>query len=253
MGVHPLAEPPPADQPARGCLDCGNTLLPGQKFCAQCGQRASVGRLTLHDIGHEFVHALVHTDRSVYALLRSLVLRPGIVAREYVLGKRRRYFGPFATLVILIGISTLLSELLGFESITSAESLNGLQSFLNRHVNLIVFAQVPLFGLLCMGLFRADHFSFAEHAVMVAYAFCLRVLLFLFIGLPFWYFFHNPALLGWVLLVTWSVYFGFAATQFYSGNRLATWLKGAVAAALLLQLSAVLINGLAAGYDRLWR
>jgi Protein of unknown function (DUF3667) len=61
----------------------------------------------------------MHGDRSVLALLRSLLLRPGFVAREYVFGKRRRYFGPFATLVILLGVSTLLSELVRFESITS--------------------------------------------------------------------------------------------------------------------------------------
>lgn len=241
-----------AVQATRICLDCGGELLPRQKFCPECGQRTSLSRLTLHEIVHEFLHSLVHADRSVYALLRSLLLRPGTVAREYVLGRRRRYFGPFATLAVLIGVSTVLSELLGFESITSSAPLNAVQNFLNQHVDLVVFVEVPLLSVACVGLFRADGYTFAEHTVLVAYAFCLRVLLFLVLLLPYWYLFRsNPASIGYAVAITWSAYFGFAASQFYSGNRLLCALKGAALAALLFPLQSQIITAIAVGYNML--
>jgi hypothetical protein len=157
---------------AHRCLDCDGELLAGQAYCGHCGQRSNVSRLTLHEVGHEFAHALVHADRSVVSLLLSLLLRPGVVAREYVAGKRRRHFGPFSTLVVLIGVATLLSELVGFESITSTSKapLNGVQNFINQHDNVVVFAQIPLLSLLCWLLFRRDRFSFAEHTVLLAWA-----------------------------------------------------------------------------------
>jgi Protein of unknown function (DUF3667) len=250
--MHPPSDSSAAGQAGRACLDCGVVLLAGQKYCPRCGQRTDLARLTLRDIGREVVHAVVHTDRSAYALLRALCARPGYVAREYVRGRRRRHFGPFATLVVLIGISTLLTEFIGFQSITSDAPLNGLLNFLQRHVNLIVFAQLPLLSLACLGLFRADRFTYAEHTVLAAYAFCLRVILFIFIVLPIWYFFRPSApFLGYLAGAIWSAYFGFAASQFYSGNRLISGLKGALAAALTLEASSMLISGLSAVYDAL--
>jgi hypothetical protein len=237
---------------AQRCLDCGAELLPGQKFCAQCGQRTDLSRLTVHEIAHEFTHALLHADRSALALLRSLLLRPGVVAREYVQGKRRRHFGPFATLVILVGVGSLVSELLGFESITSSTHLNALQDFLNRHVNILVFAQVPLLSLMCLLLFRRDHYGFAEHTVLVVYAACLRPILFVLLILPYWYLFQpSAALIGDLTWAIWSVYFGIAAAQFYSGNRLLSWVKGVFAAAIIYPATSVFINALSWVYGRL--
>lgn len=238
--------------PGHRCLECGLELQSDHRFCCRCGQRTDLERLTLGEIGHEFVHALVHADRSVAALLRSLLLRPGVVAREYVLGKRRRYFGPFATLVILLGVATLLSELVGFESITSDARLNALQNFINRHVNVVVFLQVPLLALLCWLLFRRDRFNLAEHTVLVAYTFCLRAILFIFFILPYAYFFHpSTGFVGYLLWALWSVYFGVAAAQFYAGNRFASWFKGSVAAAFIYPATGVLINWLSWVYDQL--
>jgi hypothetical protein len=59
----------------------------------------------MREISLDFLHALAHMDHSVFSLVRVLFIRPGYVAREYVDGKRKRYFGPFAFLVIVVGLS----------------------------------------------------------------------------------------------------------------------------------------------------
>jgi hypothetical protein len=76
------------------CANCEAALQPGLSYCAACGQATHLDRLTLHEIGHEAMHALVHVDRSVLALLRDLVIRPGVVALDCVQGKRRPHWLP---------------------------------------------------------------------------------------------------------------------------------------------------------------
>ena len=62
------------------CRNCETAMEPSQRFCGACGQRAVAARLTMRDIGHDLLHAITHADHSIFALLKSLVLRPGRVA-----------------------------------------------------------------------------------------------------------------------------------------------------------------------------
>jgi hypothetical protein len=48
-------------------------------------------RLTLHEIGHDLLHAFMHVDRSALSLVRMLLSRPGTVALNYVQGKRKSF------------------------------------------------------------------------------------------------------------------------------------------------------------------
>jgi len=127
-----------------GCANCSAPLALGQAFCGACGQAAHAGqRLTLREIGYELLHALVHVDRSVLVLLRDLVIRPGVVARDYVEGKRRLHYGPFAFLVVVVALATAAVAFSGFAVITTSAP-NRVADFLQRHVNLVFFVQLPL-------------------------------------------------------------------------------------------------------------
>ena len=242
----------PAAVSDRRCLDCGTELRTGENFCRHCAQRADVRRLTIHTIGHDFLHALVHADRSVLSLLKALFIRPGYVAREYVAGMRRRHFGPFATLIVLIGIATLLFDVTGFQSFTRTGGLrlNALLNFLQIHLNLIVFVQVPLLSLLFLAAFRADGFNYAEHTILAAYALCLRAIIFCLFILPFWYVARpTPSMVGYLSAGMWCPYVGIAAAQFYSGNKFLSWLKGTAAASVTLAVTSYLIEGLSMLYE----
>ncbi|HEY6619994.1 MAG TPA: DUF3667 domain-containing protein [Steroidobacteraceae bacterium] len=122
--------------------------MPGQNYCANCGQKAPTPRLTLHEIGAEFVHALAHVDRSALSLIWQLLIRPGVVARDYVAGKRKRYFGPFAFLVVTVAFTSAVIAISGFQAVTT-DAPNGLASFLPNHINLLLFVEVPLLAAAC--------------------------------------------------------------------------------------------------------
>jgi len=235
------------------CLNCGVPLSENQNYCGQCGQKTRPLRLNLRDIATDLLHALLHVDRSVVSLIRQLAVRPGVVAREYVEGKRKRYFGPFAFLVIMVGLASALVAISGFAAVsTSSGTTNPVLQFLQHHVNLIYAIQVPLLGAFCSVLFRKDRRFYAEHLVLVSYATGMRSVLLMTLAVPFWWLFHPRSIsLMYAYLCLWLVYFGFAASQFYAGNRWLLWLKGA-AAALLAQIATTWLIGVAVyGYSRL--
>lgn len=91
------------------CLNCGTPLHTGQHFCAQCGQKADTHRISLHEISHDAIHYFTHADKGIFQLLRMLATRPGVVAREYIDGKRKAYFKPLNIFLIVAGILVFMS------------------------------------------------------------------------------------------------------------------------------------------------
>lgn len=89
--------------PAR-CVNCDHALVSSYQFCPACGQKSYVHRLTMHDILHDAVHYFVHVDRGFFQLLRALASHTGTVAREYVSGKRRKYFPPLNFFLIAAAV-----------------------------------------------------------------------------------------------------------------------------------------------------
>ncbi len=224
------------------CASCETSLQPEQRFCGHCGQRAHAGRLTMRQIAHDVLHALTHADHSVFSLVRQLAYRPGRVAREYVDGRRKKYFGPFPFVVISAGLASFMIYVTGvhfFSPITES----GAAGFLQRHVNIVIVLQMPFLAGWCALLFWSARLNYAEHLVLAAYTSGFRMLFLGLITTPIMYFAHlNPGNLTVAPLYygLWMIYFSVAAVQFYPGNRF--WVVvHAVVAAALAQLSTIVL------------
>ena len=76
------------------CSNCDYALHKSHSFCPACGQKSCLHRLTLHDVFHDAIHYFVHVDKGFLQLIRALALRTGTVAKEYVSGRRKKYFPP---------------------------------------------------------------------------------------------------------------------------------------------------------------
>jgi len=238
------------------CLNCGAALAQEHDYCGRCGQKARPLRLNLRDIAADLVHALLHVDHSVLSLVRLLAVRPGAVAREYVEGRRKSYFGPFAFLVIVVGSTSALVALSGFTAVHASQPVEAapIVDFLQRHLNLAYFTQVPLLAAACAVLFRGDRRFYAEHLVLASYTTGMRSLLLMIVAVPLWWVLRPPEIplpLTYAYLGLWIAYFGFAASQFYRGRRWVGWLKGAAAAVLAQVAITLLLGGAIAGYSLL--
>jgi hypothetical protein len=217
------------------CRNCNAGLASGQAYCAACGQKRISARLTLHEIGHDLLHVVFHLDRSALSLVGMLVLRPGTVALDYVQGRRKRYFGPFVFLFVVVAAVSAVVAFTGFRAITT-NSPNIIADVLQNHINILMFAEVPLLAAFTRILDARGGFNYAEHLVLAAYTSGMRILFFTVIVIPAWYLFRpGEAMtrhLFYVYLSIWPMYFGFAASRFFLGNRTASWCKGIAAAVL---------------------
>ena len=218
------------------CLNCNAALAPAQAFCGSCGQKSSVGRLTLGQVAQDFLHVLTHVDHSIFSLIRGLLLHPGRVTREYLDGRRKKHFGPLAFLIISMGLASfiiLVTDVQWFEPVSRSDTWLG--GLLQRHINLVVLLQFPLLAGVCALFFFRERLHYAEHMVFIAYTSGIRCLFFALVATPAMYFSGaNSAderlVIGYYLL--WGAYFAFAVSQFYRGNRAWSALKGLIAAAI---------------------
>lgn len=236
--------------PERACLNCDAALPDAARYCAQCGQRADTARLSFADMLRELLRANTEVERSPLQFAKALLLRPGVVAREVVEGRRRRHYGPFATLAVLAGLNALVIRTSGFRALAHEVATGDAAALLYRHFDLLQLAQLPLLGVAAALLFRTDGRRLPEHMALVAYALAVRagaVALLVLLALPLAIRAPDPAHIAgfWV---AWYAYFGWCASQFYRGPRWASALRGVLAAALghamtfglLLALSALL-------------
>jgi hypothetical protein len=226
-------EPAPAVRTLR-CLNCDAVCAATARFCAGCGQRTDTARLSLSDVARELMHSFVNVERGPLAFARTLLLRPGGVARDYVQGRRRRHYGPFATLVVIVGVTALLINVAAYPALSQDGLPSRPTALLQSHFNLLLLVQLPLLGVLGALVFADARLTLAEHMVLAAYVLSVRAAVIAVIaGSAFLASTPPPGPLStFAFWVAWYVYYGWAASQFYAGRRAAVWLRGMLVAAL---------------------
>ncbi len=229
------------------CLNCESPVSEAARFCPHCSQRTDTARLSIADMTRDLLHMFVNVERGPVVFAWALLTRPGGIAREYVEGRRRRYYGPFATLVVLVGLTALALNLSGFQALTQ-EVASGPAALLHRHFNLVLLVQLPLLGSICALLFRGARLTLPEHMVLVAYALGVRALALTTIALL------NPTAVPtyWqtaAFWAAWYVYFGWAASQFYSGIRWHAFLRGMLVTAVGHAVVIGILSGVSAAFE----
>jgi hypothetical protein len=172
------------------CLNCETMLTADDHYCPTCGQKTDTHRLTIQHIFHEFFHAFTHADKGFLGMLADLLLKPGTVAREYVKGKRKKYFSPFTFFILSIGVLVfsshyfktfeehhkadphVLAQLSGNEAakkqyLRIIERANNTTDFVGHHMNTIAMLVVPFYAFVGWIFFRRRGYNYSE--ILVAY------------------------------------------------------------------------------------
>jgi hypothetical protein len=76
----------------RDCLNCGATVQ--GRFCQNCSQENVISHQSFWSLARHFVYDIFHFDGKFFDTLRTLMFSPGLVAREYIRGKRVRFLDP---------------------------------------------------------------------------------------------------------------------------------------------------------------
>jgi len=210
------------------CKNCNASI--SDKFCGACGQKADVHRLTVGHLIHEFIHAITHADKGVLLLVKVLLWKPGIVAREYLEGKRKQYFNPFTFLVITTALSALATYNSGyykaFNATASSSNASPRQSFIpywdkvvhisithGKLLGLILIA--PLYTFLAWIFFWRPRYNFAEHGVLQSYTIGMFHLITVVVFVPAFLLFPDTARMNNnILHLVYVFYMGMAYKQF---------------------------------------
>ena len=76
----------------KNCLNC-NAEIQG-KYCHVCGQENIEPKETVWHLIAHFFQDITHFDGKFFSTVKYLVIRPGFLSREYMLGRRASYVNP---------------------------------------------------------------------------------------------------------------------------------------------------------------
>ena len=115
----------PARLRGNSCLNCNVTLEGEEIFCPTCGQRNNVNQLNFKLVLDEFFGDIFSYDSRLWRTVVPLILKPGKVAYEFIIGKRKHFVNPFRTYLtasliffLIYGLLNTINEYNGEDSKT---------------------------------------------------------------------------------------------------------------------------------------
>lgn len=145
------------------------------KFCLECGQSAAEGRIDLHYLLHDVPHSVFHIDQGFFYTLGMLFSKPGVMIQEYLAGKRIRHFRPFAYVMIMTAISSLLVKVLEWAKTDVLRSVYGVSpalehaNFFEHYFSVFVFIMIPFASVVTWLVFIRREYNFWEHFLANTY------------------------------------------------------------------------------------
>lgn len=149
--------------PSTACKNC-DQILAGN-FCAQCGQPANTHRVDAHYFLHDIPHSILHVDKGFPYTFMQLVVRPAKCLEEYVEGKRVRFFRPFAYVLLMSAICSLLINWIR----KSVEGNVEHPSFFAHYQSVFIFLMIPIVSICTYLVFKKSRYNFWEHILFNTY------------------------------------------------------------------------------------
>lgn len=160
------ARPEPAHFAAPVCRNCG--ARQDTPFCGQCGQ-PKARRLGMGDVGTEAWQRWRVFEWEVMGSVLRLIRAPGKVAREYVLGARRRHVHPLKLLLVAIALLMLALGASNYLESRHAE-VNEVMALVRRYANWSFARSIVALTITSLLLFpRRFGYNFTEHLVLATY------------------------------------------------------------------------------------
>ncbi len=156
---------------------CKNCNQPVQnKYCSHCGQKTSTARISFAHLFHELIHGIFHIDHGFLFTARELLIRPGIMVKNYLAGHRVRYFNPFTFCVIIGGVNAYLLQKVHWQGLfIDLDILNKKdvhQEVWNvslKYFTYRLLLSIPFLSLVTYFFYYKKHYLFIEHLIANTY------------------------------------------------------------------------------------
>ena len=148
------------------CRNCGAAL--SSKYCGHCGQQKAA-RFNVAAVGGEAWSNWRLFELDVLKSAWRLVRRPGTVAREYVLGVRKKHVHPLKLLLVAIGLLLLVlaqSNYLASANANVSRAMELVRSYANWSFSLGI---VAILASSLLVFHRRGGYNRTEHLVLATY------------------------------------------------------------------------------------
>jgi hypothetical protein len=156
------------------CKNCNKNFH--GNFCPNCGQAAKVTNINAQYFLHDIPHSIFHVDKGFWYTLKWMFTNPGKTLKEYLEGKRVQHFKPFAFVVIMSTIATLLSKFcmylinLRMAAMEPGKIItSGTQNLFSEYPSLLIFILIPILSLITWLCFRKRKYNYWEHFLVNTY------------------------------------------------------------------------------------
>ncbi len=83
------------------CLNCELEFAkPDASYCHNCGQKNKPSKVTIGQVGADFIDNVFNVDNRLWSTLRIMFI-PGRLTREYISGHRKKYLNPMRLFVVM--------------------------------------------------------------------------------------------------------------------------------------------------------
>ncbi|MEM8526090.1 MAG: DUF3667 domain-containing protein [Bacteroidota bacterium] len=88
------------EQLNKHCLNCQQALAADAKYCHNCGQKVTDGRVTMKELFREFLDSVFNIDTKFFRTIGNLFI-PGKLTVEYFRGKHKYFLQPIRLFLIM--------------------------------------------------------------------------------------------------------------------------------------------------------
>lgn len=210
------------------CKNCQNAFQ--GNYCPDCGQKGSVQKITFGDTLTDFTDTIFSVDAPLVRTLKMLFSHPGEMLREFLSGKRKRYYRPVAFFLLMTVLYLLIRSVVGYDPLLeSAIRVEGsandpvvqAQQMMFDNINKFLFFFVFWFALL-LKLFFYKQYSLAEYWAVSFYFVGVYIILTTLNMFLAGYISSDLQFLG-ILFI--GVYFVYALCSFFKTPKWAIILK----------------------------
>ena len=98
----------------KNCLNCKAGVQ--GRYCHVCGQENIETKESVWDLVSHFFRDITHFDGNFFSTVKYLIIKPGFLSKEYMIGRRASYVNPVRMYIFTSAFFFLLFFTFSFQS-----------------------------------------------------------------------------------------------------------------------------------------
>lgn len=129
------------------CLNCGKPLREDDNYCSYCSQKNTTKKLNIGTFINNIFSGFLSYDSRFWTTFIQLLIKPGKVSKDFIIGKRVRFVNPFKLYLnvsilffLILGISNKLDNITFSENeiVNTAKTIDSIKQTSQHQIDSII-------------------------------------------------------------------------------------------------------------------